>query len=47
VTKKIRELIQVFYDSIPLEQREVMFHEWRRPRRKGKVVEIFDVISSE
>jgi DNA-binding transcriptional ArsR family regulator len=38
VTKKIRELIQVFYDSIPLEQREVMFHEWRRPRRKGKPV---------
>ena len=38
VTKKIRELIQVLYDSIPLEQREVMFHERRRPRRKGKPV---------
>lgn len=38
VTKKIKELIQVFYDSIPLEQREEMFHERRRPRRKGKPV---------
>jgi hypothetical protein len=33
VTKKISELIQVFYDSIPLAQREVMFHERRRPSK--------------
>lgn len=38
VTKKIKELIQVFYESMSLEQREEMFHERRRPRRRGKPV---------
>ena len=38
VTKKLKDLIQVFYDSIPLEQKEEMFHVRRRPRRKGKPV---------
>ena len=38
VTKKLKELIQIFYDSIPLEQKEQMFAERRRPRRRGKPV---------
>lgn len=38
VTKKLRELIQIFYDSIPLEQKEEMFSVRRRPRRRGKPV---------
>jgi DNA-binding transcriptional ArsR family regulator len=38
VTKKIKELIQVFYEAIPLEQRQILFSERRRPRRKGKPV---------
>jgi DNA-binding transcriptional ArsR family regulator len=38
VTKKLKDLIQVFYDAIPLEQKEVLFKERRRPRRKGKPV---------
>ncbi len=38
VTKKLKDLIQVFYDAIPLEQKEQMFSERRRPRRKGKPV---------
>ena len=38
VTKKLRELIQVFYEAIPLSQREQMFSTRRRPRRKGKPV---------
>jgi DNA-binding MarR family transcriptional regulator len=38
VTKKLKELIQIFYESIPLEQREQMFTVRRRPRRKGKPV---------
>lgn len=38
VTKKLKELIQVFYDSIPLERREKIFHERRRPRRKNKPI---------
>ncbi len=38
VTKKLKDLIQVFYDAIPLEQKEEMFAERRRPRRKGKPV---------
>lgn len=38
VTKKLKELIQVFYNAIPLEQREEMFSVRRRPRRRGKPV---------
>ncbi|WP_408095620.1 ArsR family transcriptional regulator [Peredibacter sp. HCB2-198] len=38
VTKKLKELIQIFYDSIPLEQKEQMFSERRRPRRRNKPV---------
>lgn len=38
VTKKLKELIQIFYESIPLEQKEQMFAERRRPRRRGKPV---------
>ena len=38
VTKKLKELIQVFYDSIPVEKREEMFEARRRPRRRGKPV---------
>lgn len=38
VTKKLKELIQVFYDAIPLDQREEIFSARRRPRRKGKPV---------
>jgi len=33
VTKKFKELIQVFYDSIPLAKLEEMFHERRTPIR--------------
>ncbi len=38
VTKKVKELIQVFYDAIPLHEREKLFHVRRRPRRRGKPV---------
>lgn len=38
VTKKLKELIQVFYEAMPPEQREELFSERRRPRRKGKPV---------
>lgn len=38
VVKKIKELIEVFYESIPLTDREKMFSERRRPRRRGKPV---------
>lgn len=38
MTKKLKELIQVFYEAIPLEQREELFSKRRRPRRKGKPV---------
>lgn len=38
VVKKLKELIREFYEAIPLEQRQVMFSERRRPRRKGKPV---------
>ncbi len=38
VTKKLKELIQVFYDAIPKEQKEELFQVRRRPRRKGKPV---------
>ena len=38
VAKRLKDLIQVFYDNIPLDQREELFHVRRRPRRKGKPV---------
>lgn len=38
VTKKLKDLIQVFYDAMPLEQKEEIFSARRRPRRKGKPV---------
>ncbi|MFP5386183.1 MAG: winged helix-turn-helix domain-containing protein [Bacteriovoracia bacterium] len=38
ITKKLKDLIQVVYDSIPLEQKEELFSSRRRPRRKGKPV---------
>lgn len=38
VTRKLKELIQIFYDAIPLEQKEKFFGARRGPRRKGKPV---------
>lgn len=38
VTKKLKDLIQVFYDAMPLEDKEKLFSVRRRPRRKGKPV---------
>lgn len=38
VTKKLKDLIQVFYDTIPLEEKEILFSARRRPRRKGKPI---------
>jgi DNA-binding transcriptional ArsR family regulator len=38
VIKKLKELIQVFYDAMPMEEREKLFSERRRPRRRGKPV---------
>lgn len=38
LTKKLKDLIQVFYDAISLEQKEELFSVRRRPRRKGKPV---------
>lgn len=38
VVKKLKELIGAFYDSMPLEEKEEMFGERRRPRRRGKPV---------
>jgi hypothetical protein len=34
VVKKVKELIGVFYESIPMTEREKMFSERRRPRRR-------------
>lgn len=38
VVNKVKNLIEAFYDSIPLVEREKLFSERRRPRRKGKPV---------
>jgi hypothetical protein len=37
-TAKLQELVRVFYDSMPLEERERVFRKRRRPRRRGKPV---------
>jgi DNA-binding transcriptional ArsR family regulator len=38
IVKKFITLVEAFYEGIPLEQREKMFSERRRPRRRGKPV---------
>jgi hypothetical protein len=37
-TNALKKLIQVDYETMPLLEREKIFHERRRPRRKGKPV---------
>ncbi len=38
LTKKLQELIGVFYNSLSISQKESLFSERRRPRKKGKPV---------
>jgi DNA-binding transcriptional ArsR family regulator len=38
VTKKLKDLIQVFYEAIPQEQKEEILSVRRRTRRRGKPV---------
>ncbi len=38
VVKPFIELIRVYYDSIPLKEKEEIFSTRRRPRRRGKPV---------
>jgi hypothetical protein len=38
VLKKLKDLIEAFYEAIPLSEREKIFKERRRPRRRGKPV---------
>lgn len=37
-TKSLQEMVRITYDSIPLKEREKLFSERRRPRRRGKPV---------
>lgn len=37
-TKPLKQLVQIAYESIPLQERTKLFAERRRPRRKGKPV---------
>lgn len=36
--RRLKDLIEFFYEAIPLSEREKIFSERRRPRRKGKPV---------
>lgn len=36
--KPVKELIELAYEAIPLSERQKLFHQRRRPRRKGKPV---------
>lgn len=38
VTRRLRDLVQLFYEAIPLEERERLFPTRRGPRRRGKPV---------
>lgn len=38
ITKKLQELIGGFYNSLSIEQKEKLFSQRRRPRKKGKPV---------
>ena len=37
-TKPVKELIEIAYESIPINQRKIIFETRRRPRRKGKPI---------
>ncbi len=37
-TTPLKKLVEITYESIPLTEREKIFHKRRRPRRKGKPV---------
>jgi hypothetical protein len=37
-TNPIKNIIELVYESIPLDEREKLFHVRRRPRKKGKPV---------
>ncbi len=37
-TKPFRDIVRIEYEGIPLEERERLFSERRRPRRRGKPV---------
>lgn len=37
-TNALRKLVEIAYETIPLSEREKLFHERRRPRKKGKPV---------
>lgn len=36
--KRLKDLIEIFYETIPLSEREKIFAQRHRPRRKGKPV---------
>ena len=38
LTKPIKEIMEIAYESIPLQERQKIFHIRRRPRRKGKPI---------
>ena len=38
LTKHVKDIIEIAYEAIPLEEREKIFNVRRRPRRKGKPV---------
>jgi hypothetical protein len=37
-TKPVKDLIKIAYESIPIEERQLLFNTRRRPRKKGKKV---------
>lgn len=38
VTRRLKDLVQIYYEAIPLAERERLFPTRRRPRRRGKPV---------
>ena len=38
ITNPLKKIIEVIYENIDLEERQKIFHQRRRPRRKGKPV---------
>ena len=37
-TRKLKELVQVFYEAMSMQERERLFSTRRRPRRRGKPI---------
>lgn len=47
ILKPVKELVEIAYESISLSERQKLFHARRRPRRKGKPIQLKNLIGKQ